>query len=82
LDTWKLDSGREGQESAKNGTGRRLSRGTVAFAVRMKGRDSGKGGGVGGLGKIFVAIEANRNSDFRFGGRSIGGEFGGRPDHA
>jgi hypothetical protein len=74
--------GREGPESAENGTFGRLSHGAVPFAVRMKGRDPGKGGGVGGLGKIFVAIEANRDSNFSFGVRSIGADFGGRPDHA
>jgi hypothetical protein len=48
----------------------------------MKGRNSRECGGVGGLGEIFVAIEANRNSDFRFTMGRNRVEFGGRPDHA
>jgi hypothetical protein len=39
-----------------------------------------RGGGVSGLREIFVAIEANCNSDFRFRRRRI--VFGRRPDHS
>jgi hypothetical protein len=45
-----------------------LNHGAIFFPVGVKSRDAGEGGrGVGGFGKVFIAIQANRNSDFRVG---------------
>jgi len=56
------------QGSAQNRTSGTLSHGLVfVFMVGVKARDSGEGcGRLGGLREIFVALEANRDSDLRF----------------
>ena len=44
----------------------RLSHGPVFVVLWVKAGDPGEGGGrLGGLGKIFVAFEANRDADLR-----------------
>ena len=49
----------------QNRPGGRLGHRPFSVAVRMQARDSRVGGGsLGGLRKIFVAIEADRYSDF------------------
>jgi hypothetical protein len=55
------------QGSAHNWTSGTLSHGPVFFMVWVKAGDAREGcGGLGGLGEIFVALEANRDPDFRF----------------
>ena len=55
------------QVSTQNWTSGTLSHGLVFFMVWVKARDSREGcRRLGGLGEIFVALEANRDSDLRF----------------
>jgi hypothetical protein len=59
-----------------------LSHGLVFFMVGVKARDSREGcGRLGGLGEIFVALDANRDSDLRLPLRNRNAR-GGRLDHA
>jgi hypothetical protein len=53
----------------------------VFVVLWVKGGDAREGGGrLGGLREIFVALEANRYSDFRFSRRRVG--CGRRPDYS
>jgi len=75
---------------AQNWTGGGLGQATVVIVVwilvGMEGGNARKGGRRdGGLGQIFVAVEAHGDSYFGFGERRSGSlvsRFGGGPDYA
>ena len=68
----RFDRGEPGRSLAQNRASRRLSCRPFSVAVGMQALDPGIGGGrLGGLGQIFVAIEADCNPDFLFSLRIV-----------